>query len=358
MATGLTRAILFEAPGKPLVLREFRTPSPRGSEILVRVIACTLCGSDLHSVEGRRTVPVPTILGHEILGRIEAFGPAASRLDAAGRDLGLGDRVTWSIVASCGACFYCRRGISQKCEKQTKYGHEAIRPGYELTGGLAEHCLLANGSAIFRVPDSLCDALACPANCATATVAAAIEASGALSGQVVLIMGAGMLGVTATAWVSRLGATTIVCDRDSGRLRIANQFGASHVVSPGELDDVLEQAASGYGADIAIELTGAVESVERLLPLVRVGGKVILVGSVFPSRPVSIVPEQIVRRCLTVQGIHNYGPRHLQQALEFLTEIVEFPFEGLVSDWQPLASLQGLTLLPCSPDRLRTGIIP
>ena len=303
-------------------------------------------------------VPVPTILGHEILGRIEAFGPAASRFDAAGQDLGLGDRVTWSIVASCGACFYCRRGISQKCEKQTKYGHEAIRPGYALTGGLADHCLLATGSAIFRVPDSLSDAVACPANCATATVAAALEASGTVSDQVVLIMGAGMLGVTATAWVSKLGATTIVCDRNLGRLEIANQFGASHVVAPEGLDDILKAVTSGYGVDVAIELTGAVDSVERLLPLVRVGGRLILVGSVFPSRPVSIVPEQLVRRCLRVQGIHNYGPQHLQQALAFLTEVVEFPFAGLVSDWQPLASLEGLTLLPSSPGRLRTGIIP
>jgi alcohol dehydrogenase len=110
---------VFHAPGKPLELREFPLPAPQGSEALVEVIACTLCGSDLHTMHGRRSVSVPTILGHEILGRITAFGPAAPRQDAAGKPLQLGDRVTWSIVANCGDCFYCLRGLPQKCQRQT-----------------------------------------------------------------------------------------------------------------------------------------------------------------------------------------------------------------------------------------------
>ena len=192
--------------GTPLELSEFPTPEPAGAEVLVEVIACTLCGSDLHTMSGRRIEPVPTVLGHEILGRIVAFGPAAARRDAAGQPLGLGDRVTWAIVASCGECFFCRRSLPQKCERRVKYGHEALAPRRDLTGGLAEHCVLAPGSAIFRVPDRLPDEAACPANCATATVAGAIEAAGDLAGRSVLIMGCGMLGVTASAWAASLGA--------------------------------------------------------------------------------------------------------------------------------------------------------
>lgn len=73
-------------------LREFPIPDPEGPEILVEVIACALCGSDLHTMSGRRQEPVPSVLGHEILGRIAAFGPTAPRRDAAGRPLELGDR--------------------------------------------------------------------------------------------------------------------------------------------------------------------------------------------------------------------------------------------------------------------------
>ena len=157
-----TRAAVFLGPGSPLELREIPLPEPAGACLLVEVLACTLCGSDLHTMHGRRPVAVPTILGHEALGRVAGFGPDAPRRDAADRPLQAGDRVTWGVVASCGACFYCRRGLPQKCERQTKYGHEPLRPGSELTGGLAGHILLASGTTVLRVPDELTDAAACP----------------------------------------------------------------------------------------------------------------------------------------------------------------------------------------------------
>jgi alcohol dehydrogenase len=114
-----TRAAVVLGPGSPLELREITLPEPGGACLLVEVLACTLCGSDLHTMHGRRPVAVPTILGHEALGRVAGFGPDAARRDAAGRPLRAGDRVTWGVVARCGACFYCRRGLPQKCERQT-----------------------------------------------------------------------------------------------------------------------------------------------------------------------------------------------------------------------------------------------
>ncbi|MDR3636344.1 MAG: alcohol dehydrogenase catalytic domain-containing protein, partial [Isosphaeraceae bacterium] len=161
-------AAVFRGAGLPFEHVKRPLPRPVGTEVLVEVVACTLCSSDLHSIHGRRSVPVPSILGHEILGRVVAFGPDAARLDAADQPLGLGDRVTWAIVASCGDCFYCGRDLPQKCERGLKYGHEVLRPGRELSGGLADHCLLAAGTAIFRVPGEIPDAVACPSSCATA----------------------------------------------------------------------------------------------------------------------------------------------------------------------------------------------
>src|SRR5262245_9761219 len=204
------KAAVLEEIGRPLGLREFPLPMLQAGETLVQVIACTLCGSDLHTLHGRRAASVPSILGHEILGRIMAFGPGTPGRDAAGRPLAIGDRVTWSIVAHCGECFYCRRDLPQKCLRQTKYGHEPLRPLRELTGGLADHCLLAAGTAIFRVPDQLSDAVACPANCATATIGAAVEACGPLAARHILILGAGMLGVTAVSWTRAEGAAGVV----------------------------------------------------------------------------------------------------------------------------------------------------
>ncbi|MCU0876830.1 MAG: zinc-binding dehydrogenase [Pirellulaceae bacterium] len=350
-------AAVLEEVGRPLVLREFPLPVPRAGETLVEVIACTLCGSDLHSLHGRRPVPLPTILGHEILGRVSAFGPGTNGRDAAGQPLAVGDRVTWSIVASCGDCFYCRRDLPQKCLHQTKYGHEPLRPGRELTGGLADHCLLAAGTAIFRVPPNISNAAACPANCATATIAAALEAAGPLAGNRVLVMGAGMLGVTAAAWTRALGAADVVCcDVAAERLALAARFGATRTCSTAELPSAVAELAAGHGVDVAFELTGSPEAFEAALPQVRIGGTMILVGSVFPSRPVPLLLEQVVRRCLTLRGIHNYAPRHLAAALAFLDENREYPFETLVAPWQPLSAINAAIATPLSPPALRSGI--
>lgn len=354
-----TTVAVFLGPGQPLELREVPLPEVGGADLLVEVVACTLCGSDLHTIHGRRTVPVPTILGHEILGRIAAFGPEAPRSDAAGRPLQVGDRITWAVVASCGACFYCRRRLPQKCERATKYGHEPLRPGRELTGGLAGHCLLVPGTAILRVPDDVSDAVACPVNCATATVAAALEAAGPLDGRRVLVMGGGMLGVTAMAWSRTLDAAAVIAsDLEDDRLALARRFGATATATPDDLAPVALDSTDGYGVDVAFEMTGAPEAIEALMPLVRVGGVVVLVGSVFPTRPVAIEPEQLVRRCLTLRGVHNYAPADLRAALDFLAARPPFPFESLVADWQPLDAIGEVLASPGSPDRLRLGIRP
>ncbi|MFT3920919.1 MAG: alcohol dehydrogenase catalytic domain-containing protein [Myxococcales bacterium] len=203
-------AIFAGTPGQ-IELQEILPPEPGAGEILVRILGCTLCGSDLHTFEGRRQAPVPTVLGHEIVGRIEALGANAPRHDMAGKNLQVGDRVTWAIVANCGECFYCERKLPQKCLAAVKYGHEKLQPGRELLGGLAEHCLLTPGTSLVRLPDDLPLEVACPANCATATAAAAVEAAGDLGGAVVCVLGAGLLGLTVCAMVKSRGAAEVIC---------------------------------------------------------------------------------------------------------------------------------------------------
>lgn len=352
------RGAVFRGVGRPFDFVEWPLPSPRETEILVEVIACTLCGSDLHSIHGRRSVPVPTILGHEILGRVVAFGPEAASIDAAGLPLGLGDRVTWAIVASCGDCYYCHRDLPQKCERGFKYGHEPLRPGRELAGGLADHCLLAPGTAIYRVPDEIPDEVACPSSCATATIAAALEAAGPIAGRTVLVLGAGMLGVTASAWSRESGAReTIVCDRDEARLAVAVGFGATRTCTPTQFASTIAEATGRRGIDVVLELSGDPRAIEGALPLLATGGTLVLVGSVFPTDPVPILPEKLVRGCLTLRGVHNYAPRHLHAALNFLAaNHRKYPLASLVSAWQPLDALDALVASPAGA--LRYGIRP
>lgn len=358
--TSSSLAAVFCGDAGRIELRQIQTPVPCSGEILVRVESCTLCGSDLHSFEGRRKVPVPTILGHEIVGRIEYFGPDAARVDAAGKSLTVGSRVVWGLVAACGDCFYCQRDLPQKCVRAVKYGHEAFRVGYELLGGLAEHCLLMPGTAIVCVPDEVSLNTISPASCATATIAAALETIDTLQDRVVCIAGAGLLGLTASAMSRHRGAAAVVvCDLHEERRTLAKEFGATHCVRPNEIDDVLNNVTGSHGVDVALELSGSPDAFHSLWPQLRLGGTLILVGAVFPSEPIALAMEQIVRRNLTILGIHNYAPRHLSQAVEFLQQAQgTYPFEKIVSKWFSLSHIDEALAAAANPANVRIGVKP
>ncbi len=355
---------MFTGPDQPLEIQSLPLPELREGEALIRVSCCTLCGSDLHTYQGHRPTPTPTILGHEILGRIEALGPGEPIQDYTGQTARIGDRVTWSIASSCGSCFFCERDLPQKCERLFKYGHQQLIAEHSLSGGLAEYCHLAAGSTLIPLPDGLSDEVACPVNCATATVAAALGVAGSCQDSVVLIQGAGMLGLTACAMARSQGAREVIaCDLEPRRLALAQRFGATRCVkvadNVSELRETVEQLTSGRGVDLAIELCGAASAVETGLPLLRTGGRYALVGAVFPGPPFSAAAETIVRRLLTIQGIHNYAPRDLADAVEFLSRCQnEYPFSELVSDSFALNDADEAFHYAISTHSLRVAVRP
>jgi alcohol dehydrogenase len=215
-----------------------------------------------------------------------------------------------------------------------------------LSGGLAEHCHLVRGSSVLRLSDELPDAAACPANCATATVAAALGVAGECGGRVVLIQGAGMLGLTAAAMARSRGAReVIVAEPDRARLERAEQFGATRLVPwRGDVTDLaatVKQASGGRGVDIALELSGAPQAMETALPLLGIGARYVLVGAVFPDRDIALSAETIVRRLVRIEGVHNYTPADLVAAVEFLTAAhARYPLAELVSERFALADAE------------------
>jgi putative phosphonate catabolism associated alcohol dehydrogenase len=356
-----SRVMLFHESERPLELRRYALPHLAQSEVLIRVTCCTLCGSDLHTYEGRRLTPCPTVLGHEILGRVAALPSRSVVCDHEGTPLAVGDRVTWSVTASCEDCFFCNDGLPQKCQRLFKYGHERVSDGHPLSGGMADYCHLATGTAIFRVPSSLSDLVACPANCATATVAAAMRYAGPCAGRAVLIQGAGMLGLTAAAMAISDGAReVVVCDKLAERLQRACRFGATQTVIADDLAALrakVDEATSGRGVDLAIDLSGAPEAMEAGVDLLRIGGRYVLVGAVCPGRPVSISAETIVRNLVSIQGVHNYTPQDLHRALHFLQETHErFPFEELVAESFALEDANAAFLCSSQSGALRVAL--
>ena len=338
-----SRAMVFNGPDQTLQLEEYPLPNLQAGEVLVQISLSTLCGSDLHTYAGHRSTPCPTILGHEILGQVAALPDDSGVCDASGRPLEAGDRITWSIAASCRQCFFCQRSIPQKCERLFKYGHELITDRHPLSGGLADYCHLAAGTTIVRVPVELPDSVAAPANCATATVAAALRVAGDCANQVVLIQGCGMLGLTAAAMARSRGAReVIVTDIDAVRLQLGNRFGATQTAcvdsSIDELRGTVWQLTEERGVDIALELSGSSDAAESAIDLLRIGGRLVLVGAVFPGRPVALNAETVVRKLLNIQGMHNYTPADLVTAIEFLAvHHGDYPFSELVETGYSLA---------------------
>jgi alcohol dehydrogenase len=265
------------------------------------------------------------------------------------------------VTVGCGKCFFCDRDLPQKCERLLKYGHEIFAGPRDLRGGLATHVLLAPRTAIFHVPDELPDAVACPAGCATATVMSALRLVGELGGVTVLVFGAGLLGLTAAAVARSRGArAVIVADPDLDRLARAALFGATHTVGDGDrLTSVIHSATGGYGADVALELSGAATAAEEALARVRVGGRCLWVGAVMPTRPVPVTPETVVRRHLTIQGVHNYHPRDLADALAFLVgHHRSYPFAGLVCDGVSLIDADRAFRVAADSRAVRIAVTP
>ena len=329
-------AAVFTAAGEPLRLQCFPRPTLATGETLVRITCCTLCGSDLHTYLGNRHGPAPSVLGHEAVGVIVDLGPGEPACDGYGDALTIGDRVSWAVAASCGQCFFCRHELPQKCLELFKYGHESCAGNHPLSGGMAEYCHLSRGTAIFRVPSDIPDLVASSANCATATVAAAVRAAGSCQDKTVLVQGAGLLGLTAAA-MARVGGAKriIVADIDPHRLSNALRFGAHAVFNVSDehegLKDAIERDTDGRGADVIFEMSGSVEAIALGLRRLRTGGCYVFVGAVKPIGEVPLDPEQVVRRMWTLRGVHNYAPIDLAVALDFLAaHWNRFPFAEMV----------------------------
>lgn len=336
-------------------------------DVLVEIELATVCGSDLHTVHGDRGAATPLVLGHEQIGRVVALGENART--AAGLPVALGDRIIWTVTVSCGVCDRCRTGLTQKCRTLAKYGHDRVHRGWELSGGFATHVHVLAGSPIVIVDEALPAEVAAPASCATATVAAALAAASALvpvAGATVLVSGAGMLGLTACAMATDAGATVIVTDPDPERRRRALAFGAAAVAdplarpaSPSSLAAVLGGVLVGGEISIALEMSGAPAAVRTAIDTVGIGGVVILVGSVSPGPSIALDPESIVRRLVTIRGVHNYTAVDLERAVAYLAGAWRrHPFAGLVGERFALHDLDAALAHASTGKDVRVGIDP
>jgi alcohol dehydrogenase len=322
VSQSIYRTAIFHGAHRSMEIQSAQWRPVGVGEIGVEMEACTLCGSDLHTLEGRRQEPTPSVLGHEAIGSIIEMGPDAPSTDCLGQPLQVGDRITWGIVAHCGHCDSCQDGWTQKCHTAQKFGHLPWQANKNVIGGLSERSALPAGTPLVKLNPKLPKGLVCPANCATATIAAALESVCATPGKAAVVLGAGMLGQTAVRMLRWKGVERVIVT-DRAIHRLSQQSPPGVIAQPDDRWREWLEEHHPAGADWVIDTTGSTAAIESAFPKLRIGGSLILVGSVWPDRPWSISTEAIVRRCATIRGIHNYGPAHLMEAVRFLVSLPE-----------------------------------
>lgn len=341
----LSRIAVFDGPEKPLRYLDLPIPKLKTGEVVVAMRLATICGSDLHTIMGLRTEPTPSVLGHEGVGSVLAVRDR--------NDVAVGARVSWSIADACGRCAPCADlHLPQKCKSLFKYGHAAMSNGTGLNGTYATHVVLRPGTHIVSLPDSVSDTLAAPANCALATVCATLdEEDGGMPvhgpRKSALVQGAGLLGLYSCALLKhQLGFQTVYCTvRNLRRAELVKQFGGTPLLTTeGAQQRTKAEILKSYpsGVDLVVEVTGDASVMREGLNVIRYGGHYALAGMVHPqTRLDAIKGEDIIRRCITIRGTHNYAPKHLDQAISFLARFAgRLPFESLLSPPLPLSQLE------------------
>jgi alcohol dehydrogenase len=231
--------------------------------------------------------------------------------------LQIGDRVTWAIYASDPTSDFAKKGIPQKGEDLFKYGHEQITEQSTLHGGLAEYIILRKNTPIIAIQDhGLSDKAASLINCAVSTAAGAIRLAGNLENQAVLVNGTGMLGIIACAMVNK------------DRANLALKYGADLALGA---DDPIFSSSEKSKVDVVLEFSGIPEAMKSTLELLDIGGTAVWIGATFPQPDITINGEKMIRRVLTIRGLHNYNQSDLVAAVSFMeSSYKEFDFDALV----------------------------
>ena len=276
---------------KHLEMVRMAEPEIGPDDVLVRVRACGICGSDVHGFDGStgRRIP-PLVMGHEAAGEVAALGANV-------HDLKTGDRVTFDSTIYCGRCFYCDRGQVNLCENREVLG---VSPGpYRRHGAFAEFVAVPR-RIVYRLPDSLSyqqAALIEAVSVAVHAVAISPKAESAV------VVGAGMIGVLAVQALRAAGAKQVIAiDIDDARLERARSLGVRATLNSKTVDAPaqIREMTDGRGIELAVECVGATNPIRTAIACTRKGGAVTLVGNVAPT--IDLPLQEVVTRQIRLQG--------------------------------------------------------
>jgi S-(hydroxymethyl)mycothiol dehydrogenase len=279
------RGVISRSKMRPVELVDIIIPDPGPGEVVVDVIACGVCHTDLTYREGGINDEYPFLLGHEAAGTVESVGEGVT-------NVAVGDFVVLNWRAVCGQCRACKRGRPQYCFNTHNATQKmTLTDGTELTpalgiGAFADKTLVHGGQCT-KVDPEADPAVAGLLGCGVmAGIGAAINTGNVQRDDTVAVIGCGGVGDAAIAGAALVGAKTIIAvDLDDRKLAIASEFGATHTVNAADADvaTAIQNLTGGNGADVVIDAVGRPETWKQAFYARDLAGTVVLVGVPTPA---------------------------------------------------------------------------
>jgi L-iditol 2-dehydrogenase len=274
-------------------IQDVDTPRVSDEDVLIQVMACGICGSDVHGMNGstgRRRPPI--IMGHEASGVITAVGDKV-------RDWSVGDRVTFDSTVYCGQCFFCKQGQINLCDQRRVLGVSCEE--YRRHGAFAEYIVVPQ-HIVYRLPEAVSFAQGAMVEAVSIAVHA-VSRVALKPGDTAVVVGSGVIGLLVIQALRAAGCQQVVAvDIDQGRLELAQRLGADVTLNPANTDVMQEvlDCTDGRGAHVAFEVVGMTSTLQAAISALRKGGQLVLVGNLSPQ--VEFPLQATVTRELTVYG--------------------------------------------------------
>ena len=329
------QAVVKTGPQPGAEVRDVNIPEIGLRDVLVRVRAASICGTDLHIYNwdrwAQRRLRPPLVFGHEFCGYVERVGPEVSTVSR-------GDFVSAEMHVACGHCFQCRTGQSHICQDVRIIGIDA-------DGCFAEFVRIPEGNVWKIDPAIPVDyaAILDPLGNAVHTVLA-----GDVAGLSVAVTGAGPIGLFSIAVAKACGAGPVfVTELHPYRQKLAAEMGADAVIDPSAQDAVAEvlKATGGVGADVVLEMSGHPDAVRQGFHMLRRGGRISLLG--IPAKPLEIdLANDVIFKGATVQGINGRRVFETWYKMQSLLKSGALKLDPLITDRMALADFdRGIQLL-------------
>jgi threonine 3-dehydrogenase len=274
-------------------MTEAEVPQPGPNDLLIKIRKTAICGTDIHIFQwdewSQNTIPVPMIVGHEYVGEVVDMGQEVRGFD-------VGDRVSGEGHITCGHCRNCRAGRRHLCRN-------TVGVGVDRQGAFAEYLVIPAFNA-FRIPDNISDDLAAIFDPFGNAVHTALSFN--LTGEDVLITGAGPIGIMAAAVAKHVGARyVVITDINDYRLELAKTMGATRAVNVArdDLKVVMDELDMAEGFDVGMEMSGVPAAFASMLERMNHGGKIAMLG--IPPSDMSIDWTKVIFKGLEIKGVYG-----------------------------------------------------